>query len=326
VSTGTRKKGKQTHEKHAASATDDLLAILVLDESGSMGWLTNDTVKGVDDYVAGLRDDAAESGSDTLVSITAFASRPGQANDRHWHVAESAEKIPSIEGRYHPTGGTPLYDAMAHSLIEAEKALEKMGRPDMKVLHVTVTDGGENSSSDYPRDASGSNAELAAMIRERTFLGIEERKTLDAGAKVSLIAEREAADDAQGNWTFVYLGASHASVEHAQAFAASAGYTPGNATLYSATPMGTSSTFSSLRAASVTRKHDEAASSGHFFADAGQSAADYLDPNASVAPQGIVQPNDTNNPLKPKVPETGDVAAETGLKTGSINDLLGGGK
>lgn len=288
-----------------------------------MGWLADETVKGVDEYVAGLREDAQESQSDTLLSLTAFDSHPGEPLNRHWHIAEPVETIPSIEGRYHPRGGTPLYDAIAHSLIETDKALEKMGQPDMKVLHVTITDGGENSSTDYPRDGSGSNVALAALVREYENLTPEERRTLDQDQKNSLVEERVASDNPQGTWTFVYLGAGHANMEAAQAAAVNMGFRAVNSSLYAATPQGTSSTFSSLRSATSTRKHssDVTATAG-FFAESGQTPDDY-----GVSPEntGGGSPGNTGGgTVAPAQP--GEVADETGLKKATMKDLLGEGK
>lgn len=272
-----RKRGKTQAEP---VATNDLMAVLVLDMSGSMGSVRNPAVEAFNDYLRGLREDEGE----TLVSLTAF-----DTVHEHWHVAEPIEKVEYIGDRYQPRGGTALFDAIAFSILETDRKLKELGREDMKVLHMTLTDGGENSSVEYPNESSypdpPANAALIALVKEY---------------------------EAKGNWTFVYLGAAHASRAEASAFAsAGIGYRGENAMLFASSKGGYSNVASSLSEATSTRRESTARSSERFFEDAGQDESAYADPNATAPESGVT------------VPKPGDVAKAAGVEKKSISDLLG---
>lgn len=270
---------KKTPRKRAAKpkkpVTNDLLCTMVLDMSGSMSSVHLPVIEGVNQYIEDLKND--DSG-ETLFSLTAF-----DTVFEHWHIAEPVESIGSIAGRYQPRGGTVLYDAIAHSILETDRKLKKMKRDDIKILHVTVTDGGENSSEDYAGD--NGRIRLAELVKSK---------------------------EASGNWTFVYLGAGHASVHAAQMVAGAMGYSPGNSMKYASTPGGVANTTSSLSMMTSTVRSSEAGATLDAVADSGLAAADFDDPSASSTP----------NPI---VPKTGDVANATNVITSkSLSDALGG--
>ena len=77
----------------------------------------------------------------------------------------------------------------------------RRSRDDEKVLVVVMTDGLENSSTDYDAVA------VAELVRRY---------------------------DERPNWTFVYLGAGHESIDDAQQAAMQLGYRDANAMLWSA--------------------------------------------------------------------------------------------
>lgn len=304
-------------------ATNDLLACMVLDMSGSMGGVTIPVREGVNDYIRELKEDAQESKTKTLFSLTAF-----DTIFEHWVVGDDVQNVsPELMQNYVPRGGTALYDAIAHSLQDTDKKLAELGQQDMRVLHVTVTDGGENASQDFALRENG-QARLARLIGHYEFLSTDERTKLTEPEKDEVVAQRKEAeaegdDDARkGTWTFVYLGAAgyHGTVAAAQASSASAGYTPENAIMYSNTSSGVAASMSSLAGMTRSRKYDEKASTSSVFADAGQSVADYAD---AADLSGTVAPP-TYTGVKPVQP--GDVAEETGLKIEKrdLSDLLGG--
>jgi uncharacterized protein YegL len=286
-----------TKDKRTASgtpkkpvATSDLLCVLVLDQSSSMASVHEAVVEGFDQYLADLRKD--DSG-ETFVTLTAF-----DTNFDHWHVAEPIDSIPeTIGARYQPRGYTALYDAIAHSLVETDKALKAMGREDMKVLHVTITDGGENSSREYSAQQDGA-ARLAALVKSY------ERK---------------------GNWTFTYLGAGHENMAQAQAAGMSMGYSPGNSMFYANTNAGIARSTSNLSEATRARRAGVAMASPSFFADAGQDEADYSDPQpfenlTGVDPNSVTSSGMRKGPDKPlgKLSDT-----EKGLKGKPLIEVLG---
>lgn len=147
---------------------------IVLDRSGSMAAIADDTRGGFNQFVAEQR---AVPGKCLLTLVrfdhefeTVFASKP---------IAE----VPTLDGsNYQPRGYTALLDAQGRAIVEAGERLSQLAdseRP-AKVLFVTITDGQENSSREY-------NAErLREMIRH----------------------QQEAY-----KWEFVYLGANQDSFD-----------------------------------------------------------------------------------------------------------------
>jgi hypothetical protein len=88
------------------------------------------------------------------------------------HVAVPLAELPALnETNYRPDGWTALYDAIGTTIRRVEENTAKFD----KVITVVLTDGHENSSREFNLSA----------IRE-------------------LIAKKEK----EGNWTFVYLGAT----------------------------------------------------------------------------------------------------------------------
>jgi hypothetical protein len=127
-------------------------------------------------------------------------------------------------------------------VLETDGRLQAAGRDGEKVLVVVMTDGQENSSSDY--DARG----IAELVR-----GYDERP----------------------NWTFVYLGAGHANITDAQHAAAAMGYEHMNSMLFSADPVSARKSMRSLAHATGQRRTSMQLKSQRFFADAGPDLADY---------------------------------------------------
>lgn len=150
--------------------------IVVLDESGSMAPVAQKTIDGYNDYTRSL----AEGEGDITVTLFKFNSSritKVYANTPVKTVtplvvvrAPSApEGIQLKNNVYYPSGGTPLYDAIAQSIHEHEKLIDS----NTAVLCVIITDGEENASREFDRDA------IFKMIHERE----------------------------QRGWTFTYLGA-----------------------------------------------------------------------------------------------------------------------
>jgi uncharacterized protein YegL len=223
----TKKNG--SHAKPAA-----LHVAFVLDRSGSMGHLAEAVVSGVDEFVSELRRDEG----DTLFSLTAFDTR-----FEHVHVAVPLADIPSLgDTGYHPGGMTALFDAVAHTIVTTDERLKAQGRDDEKVMVVVMTDGLENSSTDYTART------LKDLIR---------------------------AYDGRPNWTFVYLGAAHASLAEAQDAAATLSFERGNAMRWEAEDAAVRKSMSSLAYAAKHRRAASSPKSKQVFADAEQSEADY---------------------------------------------------
>lgn len=117
--------------------------VFVLDMSGSMQNLTDDTIGGFNSFIEKQKDPDRE----TLVNTVLFNTRMRILHDR-----VSIEKIaPITKLDYCPTGGTALLDAVGETvdrieLIQGHLRVEDV--PKHTILVIT-TDGMENSSMKY---------------------------------------------------------------------------------------------------------------------------------------------------------------------------------
>lgn len=113
--------------------------VMVLDRSGSMSSIQKDTEGGFDAMIKTLRD---ESASDTFVTLVQF-------DTQHETVYEQKPvgDVPNLSLK--PRGGTALLDGVGEAIKRAEKFVRKGDNVAVTIL----TDGGENSSVEYSKDA-----------------------------------------------------------------------------------------------------------------------------------------------------------------------------
>ena len=114
----------------------------VLDETGSMWGVRDDTIGGFNTYITDLRNNLKH----VRFSLLKFNS-----NKKEWiHDKIGLSKVALLsEKTYIPTDGTPLWDAFGAAITRMETIeLE----PDDKVIISVLTDGMENSSVEF--DAS----------------------------------------------------------------------------------------------------------------------------------------------------------------------------
>lgn len=147
----------------------DMIINFVLDTSGSMHSRRTQTISAYNEYLAGVKADAKEKNQKVLFSLTQFNTTTDPV-----HVAEPIEDIPDLnEESYAPGGGTALLDAVGTTVNAVDSKIdEHKWRP--AVLCVVLTDGEENSSNKF------TNEIVKKLIKDK---------------------------EAQGNWTFVFLGA-----------------------------------------------------------------------------------------------------------------------
>lgn len=132
-----KKKAKKKKAYKKAEHKDTLVAFL-LDRSGSMASVLDDTIGGFNTYLDGLikNDDGS-----TRFTLTQFDT----VGIDVVHNAEPLGSVPKMNKEsYEPRGGTPLYDAIGKTIRSIEKAVNGQ-----KVLFVTLTDGQENSSVEW---------------------------------------------------------------------------------------------------------------------------------------------------------------------------------
>lgn len=153
--------------------------VIILDESGSMSSIYQETLTSMNEVLSGIRKDQEEHPEQkNYVTIVTFEGNgiKGIKTRRDRVPIESINDL--TEADYRPGGCTPLYDAMGKTLNE----LEGLVRPDDRVLATVITDGYENASEEY----SGRTIKtLVARLREK-------------------------------GWTLAYIGANQDAVEEAK--------------------------------------------------------------------------------------------------------------
>jgi hypothetical protein len=249
------------------AGSDGVLHVsFVLDRSGSMQAVAEAVVEGYNDYLGELR----AQGGETLYSLTTF-----NTSFERVCVGEPLERAPELDHRmYEPGGMTALYDAIAHTVLETDRRLRAEGRGEEKVLVVVMTDGLENSSTDYDAHA------IAELVRRY---------------------------DERPNWTFVYLGAGHENIAEAGHVAAGMGYREANAMLWSRDPASTRKSMHALADATLHRRLSVERKSERFFEDAGQTATDYEAEEPSAKPARRPSPRRSRRSAKIHRRDLGDV-------------------
>jgi uncharacterized protein YegL len=117
----------------------DLIVHVVLDRSGSMASVKDDTIGAFNNYVEEL----AKTNPEAKLSLTIFDS---QSVDTIVNNVSIKEVTPLNGTTYQPRGSTPLYDAVGKVIDKLENTKGKN-----KVL-VVLTDGYENCSKEYSRE------------------------------------------------------------------------------------------------------------------------------------------------------------------------------
>ena len=118
---------------------------IVIDESGSMGYLLGQVIKAVNDQIDTIKAEAKKTGQETTATFVTFANR--DIKERFFQ-RELDRLQPIDRSDYSPGGNTPLLDAVGKTI---EHMLQQKDATDENVsfLIITVTDGEENSSHEY---------------------------------------------------------------------------------------------------------------------------------------------------------------------------------
>jgi len=123
--------------------------LIILDESGSMGPITQQTISGCNETINTIKA-AQEKYTDTqehFVSIYAFQSGGSSPSRYLIKNAPAAQAEHITEKDYQPCGWTPLLDAVGSTLTDLKA---KVAKCEDAIGSVTIiTDGEENSSTDY---------------------------------------------------------------------------------------------------------------------------------------------------------------------------------
>jgi len=129
---------------------------VVLDRSGSMNAIRDDTIGGFNTFLAQQK----EAEGDAVFTLAQF--------DNEYEVVHDfvdINDVPELDAKtFVPRGGTALLDGIGRTITELGAKLDNMVEEDKpsSVVVVVLTDGEENQSREYTRD------QIFEMITEQT--------------------------------------------------------------------------------------------------------------------------------------------------------------
>jgi hypothetical protein len=136
---------------------------VLLDRTGSMSSIRDDVIGGFNGFLAAQQ---ALPDPATMTLVQFDSQDPYEVLCARVSIAQVAGLTPAT---YVPRASTPLYDAIGRALTDLEADIERtalLDRPS-KVVFVIVTDGQENSSSEFSRDR------ILSMIASKRAQGWE---------------------------------------------------------------------------------------------------------------------------------------------------------
>jgi hypothetical protein len=142
---------------------------VIIDQSGSMSGLTNDTIGGFNQFLSDQNQEPGEAVFTLCLFNTSY--------QLPYNFVKLAD-VPSLTDKvYRPSGGTALLDAVGTTIDQVGSKLDAMPEEERpsKVIFLIITDGDENSSREY------SKAKIKSMVSHQ-------RDTY--------------------NWEFVFMGAN----------------------------------------------------------------------------------------------------------------------
>ena len=184
--------------------------IFVLDKSGSMWDVKQDTIGGFNQFL----EDQKKLPGEALFTLITFDTTYNAVSEGA--LLENAQ--PLNENTYNPGGGTALFDAVNRAISETVTRHNDLGDEDTpgKVILVVLTDGEENSSREV-RDLK----KISEMVKEReksgwevVFLGadLDNWQGMGSGLGFSKMANMSKADMSlnlkkMSNYTAMYRSA-----------------------------------------------------------------------------------------------------------------------
>jgi hypothetical protein len=147
---------------------------VVLDRSGSMSTVADDTIGGFNTFL----DEQKAAPGEANFTLVQF-----DTEYEFVHKGRSVRDVPALTRQtFQPRGGTALLDAIGRAVQETGSRLDAMPESDRPahVIFVILTDGQENSSKEY--------------TREKVFGIIDHQRTAYS-------------------WTFLFLGANQDAIQ-----------------------------------------------------------------------------------------------------------------
>ena len=129
--------------------------IFVIDKSGSMGHLVNDTIGGFNGFIESQK---AIDGKATLTTVLFDTTYKTLHNGVDLHEVKAM-----TNSDYNAYGGTAMLDAIGDTINQVQDRHDELGeeKPE-NVLFVITTDGEENSSRKYTK------SQIEKMIKHQT--------------------------------------------------------------------------------------------------------------------------------------------------------------
>jgi hypothetical protein len=159
----------------ASSAVQQVYNLIILDESGSMETISTSTINSFNELLQTMNDADARGKTDGshqehYVSLYVFNTSNGNREVLFQEPANRA--TPLNRDLYQPDSGTPLFDAMGFALHRHEAAIAD--KPNAVTLVTILTDGEENSSREYSKQAIKTMVErLKAAGWVFTYIGTD---------------------------------------------------------------------------------------------------------------------------------------------------------
>lgn len=185
--------------------------IILLDQSGSMLTVVEQTRTGFNEIIQQIKKDAEtyEETQEHLASLVVFN---GEVDRVYW-LEDIANLTELNEGQFKPGGSTALNDAIGLTVAGLEKDLKlEIAKGDAKIFMTVITDGYDNSSREY------GSAELKKVVE-----GLKQ-------------------DDDNSPWTLSLIGANIDSLTTGQ----NLGFKAGMTNSFDATAVGTQDAFAGM--------------------------------------------------------------------------------
>jgi uncharacterized protein with von Willebrand factor type A (vWA) domain len=211
------KKAKRTRRSRAT------LVSLLLDESSSMTSCKPQTISGFNEYLVSLGN---RKYGEVLFTLTKFNS----SRTAVVYAGDPVSKIAKLtDYNYTPDSTTPLLDAIGKTIVSVQASLNsRKDKP--AVLVVIMTDGQENASREYTKEAVN--------------------KLID--------------DKKKEGWTFVFLAAGQDAIASAAQYGIAAAFASSYDTVHTGTTMRNLSA-ATTRVRSAVVKGTHTANEGAFF-------------------------------------------------------------
>lgn len=193
---------KKTIITEEIDSENKTLIVCILDRSGSMSGIIDDAIGGFNEFLNKQK----KLDDDATMSVVLFDDR----YEMLYNNVDLREVKKMTRDVWSPRGMTALYDAIGRTINDVDnelKKLKKKNRPD-KILVAIVTDGQENSSTEYD------HSDIQKLIKKKE----------------------------KDDWQFVYLGAN----QDAFSVGTYLGFAGGNTFSYTNTSTGNYQMFGSL--------------------------------------------------------------------------------